>query len=886
MTDIAQLTYSVDSSGLKSAERALDSQAQAAERTAKAAGDLEDRYKAIARRGVEFAESMRTANISERAQAEAAQAAAAGIDVKARAMANASSSAERMAERVEAIRLAEEREARAAAESARQKALQELNLRKLLGQIDPTIAKLERLGQMEGQLERALDLGAITPEVFDHYQAKIDATRAATLNMGRAHDVATAAIGRLNLNTVEAQQSIASLARSMATGQWGMATSSFTSLAARTGAMGAAFSGAGLAVGGLAAGVLLFATQATKGYFEARRLEGVIIGMGNAAGVTTGQMLSLRNEIGRATGDYGAATQAINQLLLSGKATGETLEAMARTATQMANLTGQSVGTVTSELLGLADSGAAGLEKWNDKYNVLTASQWQNIEAIRASDGELAAFTATMREAERVSAERTQKMRDQAGFVETAWRAVAGSVRGAIQAMRDWGRSDLEAQLARAQRHMENMRLGAGLSDPETYGPYVQAKAAVEAIEAQIEAERNAERRRAASRQAEMDYMRSAMESERDRKAAMRSAGEEHERRLARMDREYAKQREINEVVAMFASLAADDPRRTDGSRERMLADIERRYAQTEKAARASVQRMSEEDRAVERLLSQFQRQEASMERQIALYGNTSRAAAMAYDIQVSGLQDVDAELARILQKNAEWLDFLDDMAALDKVWEETAAEHAKYTKKVSGQYESMSEHAKQAARNMQSHFARFLFDPFADGSKNMAQAFSETLRRMMAEAAASKIFEVIGGALSGSSSGFGQWLGGMLSGKREHGGPVHAGRMYQVGERNKPELLSTPSGQYLIPGEHGKVEPTSHIGAGGGIRMSVPPISVNLHGAPHGTTANVRQRSDGGLDIDILLAQLDGAMAARVMDGSSKTGGAFKRRYGLREAV
>src|SRR5690606_29563463 len=118
----------------KSAERALDSQAQAAERTAKAAGDLEDRYKAIARRGVEFAESMRTANVSERAQAEAAQAAAAGIDVKARAMANASSSAERMAERVEAIRLAEEREARAAAESARQKALQELNLRKLLGQ--------------------------------------------------------------------------------------------------------------------------------------------------------------------------------------------------------------------------------------------------------------------------------------------------------------------------------------------------------------------------------------------------------------------------------------------------------------------------------------------------------------------------------------------------------------------------------------------------------------------------------------------------------------------------------------------------------------------------------------------------------------------------------
>lgn len=879
MVDIATLTYSVDSSGLAAAERALDSQTQAAERTTQATEKLEDRYKEIARRGMEYAEKMRQGNVSERAQAEAAREAALGIDTKARVMQSAGTQAERMAQRVEAMRVAEEREARVAAESARQKALQELNLRKLLGQIDPTIAKLERLGQMEGNLERALDAGAISPEIFDQYQAKIDATRAATLNMGKAQDIATASIGKLNLNTVEAQQSVASLARAMASGQWGMATSSITSLTARTGALGAAFSAAGLAIGGVAAGIGLFVLQAAKGHFEARRMEGVILGMGNAAGVTAGQMLDLRNEIGRATGSYQDATRAINQLLLSGKVTGEALESVARSAANLARLTGQEIGTVTSELIGLADGGSEALERFDDRYNVLTASTWQNIEAIRAQQGELQATQEYFREVERVSADRTEKMRQQAGYVERAWEGVKGAISGALQEMKDLGRSDLDRQIASA-------RAAVNLAGGSRAAPGEQrlAQARLDALLAQREEEEENERRREANRQSEMDYMKSALQSERDHEAAMKAAAEEHDRRLARMDSEVAKQKEINEVMAMFASLAADDARRSDGSMERMLADIEKRYTQTERVARASVERKSEEERAVERLLSQFQRQEASMERQIALYGDTSRAAAMAYDIQTAGLADVDAELARVLQKNAAWLDFLDDMAALEGVWQEVAAEHAKYGEVVAGQYDFMSEHAKQAARNMQTHFANFLFDPFADGSKNMAQAFSETLRRMMAEAAASKIFEMIGGALSNSGAGWAQWLGGAISGKREHGGPVNRGSLYQVGERNKPEILHTASGQYLIPGDHGRVEPISHGGGGGA--MATPQININVSGNANVESATARQNPSGGFDIDVILRQVDSHIAGGIATGTGQTGRAMKSRYGLKEVV
>lgn len=65
---------------------------------------------------------------------------------------------------------------------------------------------------------------------------------------------------------------------------------------------------------------------------------------------------------------------------------------------------------------------------------------------------------------------------------------------------------------------------------------------------------------------------------------------------------------------------------------------------------------------------------------------------------------------------------------------------------------DAMSEFAIQAARNMQSAFADFLFDPFQGGLVGMAENFVNVLRQMASEALAANIFEAIGaeGALKG----------------------------------------------------------------------------------------------------------------------------------------
>lgn len=69
-----------------------------------------------------------------------------------------------------------------------------------------------------------------------------------------------------------------------------------------------------------------------------------------------------------------------------------------------------------------------------------------------------------------------------------------------------------------------------------------------------------------------------------------------------------------------------------------------------------------------------------------------------------------------------------------------------------------MDEFAKSAAKNMQSSFADFLFDPFGDGTKSMASNFAKALQRMAADAASAKLMAAIfgdGKDNKGAISGF-----------------------------------------------------------------------------------------------------------------------------------
>jgi hypothetical protein len=76
---------------------------------------------------------------------------------------------------------------------------------------------------------------------------------------------------------------------------------------------------------------------------------------------------------------------------------------------------------------------------------------------------------------------------------------------------------------------------------------------------------------------------------------------------------------------------------------------------------------------------------------------------------------------------------------------------------------DDLSAYAEQAARNMQDAFADFLFDPFQEGTDGMLTSFLSTIQRMAAEYASSQIFDLFRDKDSGGG-GLGSAIGSGLS--------------------------------------------------------------------------------------------------------------------------
>ena len=97
--------------------------------------------------------------------------------------------------------------------------------------------------------------------------------------------------------------------------------------------------------------------------------------------------------------------------------------------------------------------------------------------------------------------------------------------------------------------------------------------------------------------------------------------------------------------------------------------------------------------------------------------------------------------------------------------------------------------------------------------------------------------------------------MAGGIAGKRKNGGPVSAGRTYQVGEGGMPEIYQASTGkQYMIPGDNGKVISNKQMnaGAGGGVVINIQNYSSSSVDAQAGSDAN------GGLTVDVIVADLN----------------------------
>lgn len=179
----------------------------------------------------------------------------------------------------------------------------------------------------------------------------------------------------------------------------------------------------------------------------------------------------------------------------------------------------------------------------------------------------------------------------------------------------------------------------------------------------------------------------------------------------------------------------------------------------------------------------------------------------------------------------------------LDKALPEFKVTLKKTEKAHKESVDKMSEYWVSAQHHMQSAFADFLYDPFKGGLDGMLKSFTNTLRKMAAEAAAAQIFEGIFGkegkpgtggfnfgSIFGSISGF--FDGGLkdsFDGMMAEGGPLKSGKWYIAGEHG-PEPIWGGGGGAFATG----YAKESNIS----INM---PVSIDARGATDRTVMQIR---------------------------------------------
>ncbi|HEL5053335.1 TPA: phage tail length tape measure family protein [Stenotrophomonas maltophilia] len=418
MTDIAELGYKIDSSGLVEGTKALDDNAAAADKAGAAAERLEKSQQGTGKSASFWA--------NEQAKINA---------------------------RVQEMERIEQRTAAATKQAATATEARELNLQKLLGQINPTVAALNRLAEQEDRLSKARDLGLLKPQVWQQYQNQLDATRGSLLATSNG-------MGRLNLQTIEAQQSVAVLFRALATGNFAQVQSSITSLTARSGALSAMFSATGIAVAGLAVGLAAMVATTYSAQKEMDGYNAALLKAGNAAGFTSAGLRALANDIGKATGRYEDARKAVVALAESGRLSGQLLAQAAAAAVSLAQVSGQDVTAAAKQLEEIAKAPSKALIDLNSDYRFLTAAVLEHVQSLEQQGRQTEAVAYATAEAAEEFDRRAEQMKAQTASLTGMVAALRSEWQAFTQDLRNLNNPTLDINIAAVEQKLASLQSG------------------------------------------------------------------------------------------------------------------------------------------------------------------------------------------------------------------------------------------------------------------------------------------------------------------------------------------------------------------------------------------------------------------------------------------
>ncbi|HEF0077872.1 TPA: phage tail tape measure protein [Citrobacter youngae] len=362
-------------------------------------------------------------------------------------------------------------------------------LSELLDRIDPVNSALNKLDTQQQQLAKFKSKGMLDDETFDVYSKKIE----------EARNRLTGFSDQLKTTGMSAKQTafamrlvpmqMTDIVTSLAAGQPPLMVmlQQGGQLKDMFGGIGPAIKGVGSYVMGLinpftlaAAAVGVLGVAYYKGTQEQDAFNKSLILTGNQVGKTSGQLADIAARAGvAANSTTGASASVLNQLVESGKVAGDSLERVTTAVVKTSEATGIATDQLVSDFNNIAADPLDAITKLNDQYHFLTLSTYNQIKALQDEGNQQEAARVASEEYSSSMIQRSNQIKENLGYLETAWNSLAKAAGWAWDAMLDVGREasleqkiqNASSEIERAQKSLADLERGqAANSGP--YGPW------------------------------------------------------------------------------------------------------------------------------------------------------------------------------------------------------------------------------------------------------------------------------------------------------------------------------------------------------------------------------------------------------------------------------
>lgn len=739
---------------------------------------------------------------------------------------------------------------------------------------------------------------------------------------------------------VTAGKNMGRLGRELAQGDWRGSAVEMGKLAMGTELASESFTllagGVGLAAAGLAA----YAVVAYKAHQETERQANALLLTGNYAGLVAGQLNDMaRSAAASVNASVGDTRTVMEGLVATGRVTRQSLSEIAQSVQLVTQFSGQSRESVLKDFAGMADGVAKWAAEHNRAYHFLTFEQYKYIESLELAGNQQEAMRKT---SELLNQHLGGDLTRNLGTLQKAWVEVGNWASWAWDKMLNAGRAESASdKVAKIQAQLD------ALANRKTTGRVTQDQRDVLVANLQdqlafAQEDARLERRAADAKTQAAQQAQDAIQADRSKpknSPIARVDPEIESRRrlvaeLAGLTGSFAKDWERLNYLFDQGTLSLDQLTKAQADllakQPLMRAELQAQAAHQKDLndTRKKAIELAEKQLEVQaRELSALAASNVTLEHQIEQVGLTTaqlsrlkvarlEAAIADERLNLVGAQNIEgneaqaALLARkiaLLERERDLTATLGKVQLNDEVRKQNEADSKKFSEDIHRDLRDSLKRGFEAGKDPASNLADAVGNMIKTRVTDalfgaMAEPFLKPLENALkglGNAGVPGLGGLLGGvANSFSSVGFGTGFGfGSLDlGTFLHGGGVAgneatftrsvnpavfagAPRFHTGGITGDEVPVITQKGEGVFtPGQMAALAP---VGAG------AQPVTVNVFPTA-GQTATVTQKQDagGGLTIDVMLRQVEEAIADNVAAGSGAVSRAMESRYGLRTAV